>query len=52
MQEMPYELGMTHLEIGQRLGKRTHLEKAEAIFADIGAELDLARSRELLKNYS
>ncbi len=47
---MPYELGLTHLEIGQRLGERAHLEKAEAIFAGIGAELDLERSRELLKN--
>jgi len=52
----PYELGLTHLEIGQRLGEgapqeRAHIEKAESIFAEIGAELDLARARELLKNY-
>jgi tetratricopeptide (TPR) repeat protein len=46
---MTYELGLTHLEIGQRLGERAHLEKAEAIFAELGVELDRARSRELLK---
>lgn len=41
---MPYELGLTHLEIGRRLGDRTNLEKAEAIFARIGADKDLARA--------
>lgn len=46
---MPYELGLTHLEIGQRLGERAHLEKAGAIFAPIGAEGDLARLRESVK---
>jgi tetratricopeptide (TPR) repeat protein len=46
---MRYEAGMTHLEIGQRQGERAHLEKAEAIFAEIGAELDLAKARELLR---
>ncbi len=46
---MPYESGLTHLEIGQRLGERAHLEKAEATFAKIGAERDLARVRELVK---
>ncbi len=49
---MRYELGLTHLEIGRRLGEsepqeRSHLEKAEAIFSEIGAELDLAQAREL-----
>ncbi|MGE5221071.1 MAG: ATP-binding protein [Omnitrophica WOR_2 bacterium] len=44
----PYELGLTHLEISQRLSDRDHLEKAESIFAGLGAELDLRRSRELL----
>jgi len=44
---MRYELGLTHLEIGQRLGEGAHLEKACEIFAEIGAELDLARSRKL-----
>jgi class 3 adenylate cyclase/tetratricopeptide (TPR) repeat protein len=43
-----YDVGMINLEIGQRLGEREHLEKAEAIFAEIGAQLDLARTRELL----
>jgi len=46
---MRYELGVTHLEMGQRLGERAHLEKAEAIFAEIGAEWDLAKARELLR---
>ncbi len=43
-----YDLGMVYLEMGWRLGARAHLEKAEAIFAEIGAELDLAKARELL----
>jgi class 3 adenylate cyclase/tetratricopeptide (TPR) repeat protein len=46
---MRYDVGMTHLEIGQRLGERAHLEKAEAMFAKIGAEVDLARTRKLLE---
>jgi class 3 adenylate cyclase/tetratricopeptide (TPR) repeat protein len=48
-QGQPYDLGTTHLEIGRRLGDRTHLEQAEAIFAEIGAEWDLARAREALE---
>ncbi len=28
---------------------RAHLEKAEAIFAEIGAEVDLAQTRKLLE---
>jgi hypothetical protein len=36
---------MTHLEMGCRLEDRTHLEKAEAIFAEIGAEWDLTQTR-------
>jgi tetratricopeptide (TPR) repeat protein len=43
-----YDLGMVCLEMGQRLGERVRLEQAEAIFVEIGAELDLARARELL----
>jgi hypothetical protein len=39
-----YDLGLTRLEIGQRLDERTHLECAEAIFAEIGAEWDWARA--------
>ena len=29
--------------------EREHLERAEAIFAEIGAELDLPRTREVLQ---
>jgi hypothetical protein len=46
---MRYELGMTHLEIGQRLKDRNHLEKAEGIFTEIGAEFDLQEARKLLE---
>jgi tetratricopeptide (TPR) repeat protein len=45
LQQMPYELGLTNLEIGRRTGERAYLEKAEVIFARIGAELDLERTR-------
>jgi len=45
---MPYELGPTHLEMGQRLGERTHLAKAEAIFDQLGAERDLTKTSKLL----
>jgi tetratricopeptide (TPR) repeat protein len=38
-----YDLGRTHFEIGQRLGESSHLEKAGAIFAQIGAELYIER---------
>jgi hypothetical protein len=44
-----YDLGLTHLEMGQRLGDRAHLRQAEAIFAAIGAELDLARVQQALE---
>jgi len=43
-----YDAGMAHFEMGKRLNERAHLEKAEAIFAEIGAEWDLARAREAL----
>ena len=46
---LKYDIGMIHLEMGKRLGDRVHLEKAEAIFAEIGAELDLAKVREFLQ---
>jgi class 3 adenylate cyclase/tetratricopeptide (TPR) repeat protein len=46
---MRYDQGMTHLEIGQQLGERVHLEKAETIFAEIGAELDLVKTGKLLQ---
>jgi class 3 adenylate cyclase/tetratricopeptide (TPR) repeat protein len=43
------DLAMTYLEMGQRFKDRAHLEKAEAIFANIGAEFDLAQTRKLLE---
>jgi class 3 adenylate cyclase/tetratricopeptide (TPR) repeat protein len=45
---MRYDLGMTHLEMGRRLKDRAHLEQAEAIFAEIGAEWDLAETKQVL----
>jgi len=45
-----YDEGMTHFEMGQRLGERAHFEKAKAIFTEIGAELDLERTRNLLRS--
>jgi len=47
-----YDLGLTHLEMGRRLGERAHLERAEAILGDVGAQLDLARARDLLARES
>jgi class 3 adenylate cyclase len=46
---MRYDQGMIHLEVGQRLNEYSELEKAEAIFAEIGAEFDLAKTKELLR---
>jgi class 3 adenylate cyclase/tetratricopeptide (TPR) repeat protein len=46
---MRYRLGMTHLEMGRRLQDRSHLEQAEKIFIEIGAEFDLAETRKLLQ---
>jgi class 3 adenylate cyclase/tetratricopeptide (TPR) repeat protein len=46
---MRYDLAMTHLEMGKRLKDQDHLKQAEAIFADIGAEFDLAETRRLLQ---
>lgn len=40
-----YDLGLTCLEIGERTGQRASLARAEAIFAEIGARLDLADAR-------
>ena len=37
---MPYELGLTHVKIGLRLGERDHFVKAEVILARIGAEME------------
>jgi tetratricopeptide (TPR) repeat protein len=46
---MRHEQGMTHLEMGRRLKDRAHLDQAEAIFSDIGAEWDLAQAQKLLQ---
>ena len=46
--EARYDLGVTNLEMGRRMGDRVYLERAEAIFAEIGAMLDLTHARELL----
>ncbi len=46
---MPYERALSHLEMGKRLNDHDHLKQAEAIFADIGAEFDLAETRRLLQ---
>jgi hypothetical protein len=43
-----YELGAAHLEMGRRLAIRDHLQCAERIFVETGAELDLASARDLL----
>ncbi len=43
-----YEEALTRLEIGRRLGDRAELERAEAMFAEMGAALDLAEARRLL----
>ncbi|MGZ3495635.1 MAG: tetratricopeptide repeat protein, partial [Thermodesulfobacteriota bacterium] len=48
---MRCELGMIYLEMGQRLKERVHLEKAETIFSEIGAEWDLGQTRKLLRLY-
>ena len=42
---MRYDEGMAHLEVGLCLGESAHLEKAESVLANIGAELQLARAR-------
>ena len=47
--EVRYDLARTLLEIGGRLGERKYLERAEAIFTEIGAQWDLARAQEAFK---
>ena len=44
-----YDLGRTLLELGQSIGERGHVERAETIFAEIGAQWDLAKAQEALK---
>ena len=46
-----YEEAKTHLEMGQRLKDRAHLERAEVIFEKVGAEWDLAGTREALSQF-
>ncbi len=43
-----YEEGLTCLEIGKRMGDLSLLERAETIFSEIGAKLDLDQTLELL----
>jgi len=45
-----YFEGIIHLEIGDRLGDREHLLRAASIFEEIGAELNLVKTREALAN--
>jgi hypothetical protein len=49
---MRFELGLTHLEIGRRLKDGAHLEHAEKIFNEIGAEFELTETRKLLQALS
>jgi hypothetical protein len=44
----PYMEGMVHLEIGRRTGDREHLQQAESILEEVGAEFDLAKAKEAL----
>jgi hypothetical protein len=44
-----YDEGVTLLEMGSRLEDRGDLERAVAILSEIGAEWDLARAREALR---
>ncbi len=43
-----YDVGMAHLEMGRRLGERSHLECAATVLAEIGAEPGACRAREAL----
>jgi tetratricopeptide (TPR) repeat protein len=45
------DLAMTCLEMGSRLKDRAPLERAAVIFAEIGAEWDLAQAQKLLQLY-
>jgi hypothetical protein len=48
----PYDLGMTHLEMGKWMGNSAHLKQAESIFAEMDAKFDLAQARKLLQGDS
>jgi class 3 adenylate cyclase len=39
-----YDLGMTHLEVGRRLGEKRHLERAKDILTEVGAEWAVAQT--------
>jgi tetratricopeptide (TPR) repeat protein len=45
-----WDLGMTHFEIGGRLGDVAHLEQAVTILTDLGATVDAANARLLLQH--
>ena len=44
-----FDLGMTHFEIGLRLGEQSNLERAAVVFLEIGAHAYLAETQELLR---
>ena len=46
-----YYEAKTHLEMGRWLKDQAHLDCAEAIFKEIGADWDLARTREVLVQF-
>ena len=46
-----YDPGMSHLEMGMRLGDHHHLKDAETIFSEIGAQWDLEQTRRLLEPF-
>jgi hypothetical protein len=44
-----WDLGMTHCEMGRRLGDVAHLEQAVTILTDLGATVDADNARLLLR---
>jgi hypothetical protein len=44
-----YEAALTRLEMRRRLGDRKSLEESIHVFAELGAELDLATARQRLQ---
>jgi tetratricopeptide (TPR) repeat protein len=48
--EARYELALTSLEIGRSLGRRLDVERAAAIFEEVGATPALAEARRLLES--
>ena len=46
---MRFEAALAHLEAGKRLRDHTHVERAAAVFAEIGAEFNLNEARSLLR---